>query len=68
MSMPVDDGAAAVGSSSGANRAMPKMPMVRCNAITWTDETEGAALKLLVTRSDPDPVTGTAETQAGAPA
>jgi hypothetical protein len=30
------------------------MPMVRCNATAWTDETEeGGRLKVLVTRSDP---------------
>jgi hypothetical protein len=32
----------------------PHMPMVRCNAIARTDETEeGGRLKVLVTRSDP---------------
>jgi hypothetical protein len=32
----------------------PHMPMVRCNAMAWTDETEERALlKVLVTRSDP---------------
>ncbi len=36
MSMPVDDGAAAVCSSSGA---IPMILMLHCNAIT--DETEG---------------------------
>jgi hypothetical protein len=28
------------------------VPMVRCNAMAWTDETDGR-LKVLVTRSDP---------------
>jgi hypothetical protein len=32
----------------------PHMPMVCCNAMSWTDETEeGGLLKVLVTRSDP---------------
>ncbi len=44
--MPVDNGAAAVGSSCGEK----PMPMVRCNAMAWTDETERPALEMLVTR------------------
>jgi hypothetical protein len=49
-------GAAAISSSSRA------VPMVRCNTMPWTDETEGQ-MKVLVTRSDP--VTGTAVTTEG---
>ncbi len=56
MSMPVDNGAAAVGSSSWAML----MPIVRCNAMAWMDETEGPVPKVLVTRSDP--AAGTAVT------
>jgi hypothetical protein len=50
MSAPVDSESAAA-SASVSITYMP-MPMVRCNAMAWTDETEGR-LKVLVTRSDP---------------
>jgi hypothetical protein len=35
--------------------SLPHMPLVRCNAMAWTDETEdgGALLRVLVTRHDP---------------
>ncbi len=59
MSVPVDDNA-----SSDSGIVSSNMQMVRCNAMAWTDETEGAALKMvLVTHSDP--VTGIAVTTAG---
>jgi hypothetical protein len=61
MSMPVDDkrneGHHEARSSGGAAAAsvgvdMP-MPMVRCNAMAWTDETEKEGrLEVLVTRRD----------------
>ncbi len=54
MSMLVNNGAAAVSSSS---RAL--LLMVSCNSMVWVDETEGQT-KVLVTSSDP--VTGTAVT------
>ncbi len=56
MSAPVDGESAAAASASVSVAYMP-VPMVRCNAMAWTDETEGR-LKVLVTRSDP--VAGTA--------
>ncbi len=61
--MPVDDDARRYSSSNNSDGAAcsamgcshPHMPLVRCNAMAWTDETEeeGARLKVLVTRSDP---------------
>jgi hypothetical protein len=48
MSMPVDDESAAAAASVGVN--VP-VPMVCCNAMAWTDETEGR-LRVLVTCSD----------------
>ncbi len=59
--MPVDDDARRCSSNNSDGAACsamgcshPHMPMVRCNAMAWTDETEdGALLKVLVTRSDP---------------
>jgi hypothetical protein len=54
--MPVDDDARRCSSNNSDGAACsamgcshPHMPMVRCNAMAWTDKT----LKALVTRSDP---------------
>jgi hypothetical protein len=53
MFVPVaDDESAAAASASVSVTYMP-VPMVRCNAMAWTDEMEGRLLKVLVTRSDP---------------
>jgi hypothetical protein len=63
MSMPVDNGASEKEVESGSGAAVVSnsraVPMVRCNAMTWTKETEG--LKVLVTRNY-DPVAGTTVT------
>ncbi len=49
MSMPVDNENAVAAASVSVY--MP-VPTVRCNAMAWTDVTEGR-LKVLVTRGDP---------------
>ncbi len=55
MSMPVvvddDERSSSSGAAAGGS-GNHNMPMARCNAMAWTDETEGR-LKVLVTRSDP---------------
>ncbi len=47
----LDNGDAAVSSCCGGAMLTIMMPIVRCNAMVWTDETEEAALMVLVTRS-----------------
>jgi hypothetical protein len=60
--MPLDDDARSYSRSNNSDGAACStmgcshhhMPLVRCNAMAWRDETkeEGARLKVLVTRSD----------------
>jgi hypothetical protein len=59
MSMPVDNDASSGAASVSSNY---HMPMVHCNEMAWTDETEEGLLKVLVTRRNPD--TGAAVTTA----
>jgi hypothetical protein len=43
-----DDGAACSGAMSGSH---PHMPLVRCNAMAWTDETEEEGARSARTRT-----------------
>ncbi len=53
MPMPIDDDDThRSGGAAASVRGNLPMPIVRCNAMSWTDETE-ERLKVLVTRSDP---------------
>jgi hypothetical protein len=68
MSAPIivdDESAAAAAASVSCVTNMP-VPMVCCNAMAWTDETEGR-LRVLVTRSDPVAGTRMVEEQAVVP-
>jgi hypothetical protein len=48
-----NSGGGTAGSAMGSSHPHTTMPMVRCNAMAWTDETEdGGWLKVLLTRSD----------------